>query len=116
MHERKVELKAALQWISDLHDTLVDKFLEAYKKLPSSMDPDVATYVNGFCNWVRGNEAWSFEVFWPSLSLYHFLIHYVPQSERYFGKRGLEIQNSRVMELLPKGTGEPGNTGLVPKS
>jgi hypothetical protein len=38
------------------------------------------------------------------------------QSERYFGKKGLEIQQKRVVELLPKETGEPGNTGLIPKA
>lgn len=116
MEERKIGLQAALQWISDLHDALADEFLEAYKKLPSSIHPDVAAYADGLGNWVRGNDTWSFEVFGPLPSLDYYLIHYAPQSERYFGKRGLEIQNGRVVELLPKEIGKPGNTGLIPKA
>ena len=41
-------------------------------------------YVDGIGNWVRANDAWSFE------------------SQRYFGHKGLEIQASRVVELRPK--------------
>jgi hypothetical protein len=62
MNERKIGLHAALQWISELHDELADEFMVAYKKLPSSLDPDVATYADGLGNWVRGNDVWSFEV------------------------------------------------------
>ncbi|KAF9461959.1 terpenoid synthase [Collybia nuda] len=98
MNERKIGLHAALQWISNLHDRLAAEFLEAYKKLPSPINPDVATYVDGLGNWVRGNDVWSFE------------------SERYFGVRGLEIQNSRIVQLLPKEKGEQGNTGLIPST
>lgn len=65
MHERRLGLTQALEWISDLHDNLAEEFLDAYKRLPSSMDPEFATYVDGLGNWVRANDSWSFEVILP---------------------------------------------------
>ena len=66
MREHKCGLADAMEWISGLHDELVDKFLSTLKKLPSFGDPvldkKVATYVDGLGNWMRSNEAWSFEV------------------------------------------------------
>ena len=66
MHEQNYSLTDAMKWISNLHDELADKFLSTLKELPSFGDPvldkEVATYVGGLGNWVRSNEAWSFEV------------------------------------------------------
>ncbi|KAJ7121824.1 terpenoid synthase [Mycena crocata] len=88
MHALGLDLNAALLWISDLHDKLVDRFLHAYQQIPHFSDPEldaqVSEYVDGLGNWVRGNDVWSFE------------------SERYFGTKGLEIQATRVVKLLPK--------------
>ncbi|KAJ7112783.1 terpenoid synthase [Mycena crocata] len=88
MHALDLNLNAALMWISDLHDKLVDQFLTAYKWVPRFNNPDldaqVLEYVDGLGNWVRGNDVWSFE------------------SERYFGTKGPEIQATRVVTLLPK--------------
>lgn len=44
-------------------------------------------YVDGLGQWVRGNDDWTFE------------------SHRYFGDKGLEIQKTRLMTLLPASNG-----------
>ncbi|CAL1709814.1 unnamed protein product [Somion occarium] len=93
MHERKCGLHGALKWISKLHDDLVSKFLSALEEIPSfgnsALDEEVSIYADGLGNWVRANDSWSFE------------------SERYFGKQGLVIQKTRVVDLLPRETGRP---------
>ncbi|KAJ7783943.1 terpenoid synthase [Mycena maculata] len=88
MRSLHLDLAGALEWISDLHDSIVEKFLLAFSQVPHYTDPkldrQVTQFIHGIGNWVRANEVWSFE------------------SERYFGKRGREIQVTRMVELLPK--------------
>ena len=87
MHQFNTDLTGAMRWISELHDGLVAQFLENFHKLPSwgpKIDEQLARYVDGLGNWVRANDAWSFE------------------SERYFGRKGLDIQKSRHVTLLSK--------------
>ncbi|KAJ6465600.1 terpenoid synthase [Mycena vitilis] len=88
MHSLNVDLARALQWISDLHDRVVETFLLHFSQVPHYSDPEldrqVSDFIHGIGNWVRANEVWSFE------------------SERYFGQRGKEIQETRMVELLPK--------------
>ncbi|KZV79064.1 terpenoid synthase [Exidia glandulosa HHB12029] len=73
-------LDRALQWIAEQHDELVAEFLETKDSVP----PELAKYVDGLGNWVRANDAWSFE------------------SQRYFGKGGLDVMSKREVILLPK--------------
>ncbi|KAF9038910.1 terpenoid synthase [Hymenopellis radicata] len=90
MHQLDLDLHGALQWISNLHDDLVAKFLEAWNHIPvygGPLDFEVRTYTEGLGNWVRANDQWSFE------------------SERYFGKQGMVILESRKDVLLPKQPG-----------
>ncbi|KAH6653407.1 hypothetical protein BKA67DRAFT_647314 [Truncatella angustata] len=47
------------------------------------VDLDIQIYVDGIAQWVGANVQWSFE------------------SKRYFSKLGLEIKESRILELLP---------------
>ncbi|KAK7688467.1 Delta(6)-protoilludene synthase [Cerrena zonata] len=102
MHERNCNLNTALEWISGLHDRLVEIFLSTFKTVPSfgnhDLDKQVSTYIDGLGNWVRANDTWSFE------------------SERYFGKKGLEIQESRLVEVLPKEVGESAYIYVNPKA
>ncbi|KAI0922944.1 terpene cyclase [Taiwanofungus camphoratus] len=89
MHEFQTDVQSAINWISDLHGSLVSQFLDKWKEIPTFGDPianEVHTYVDGLGNWVRANDSWSFE------------------SERYFGKHGLEIQGTRP-ELCGMETG-----------
>nr|BDI63096.1 sesquiterpene synthase [Collybia nuda] len=86
-HEMKFSLERSFHWISVLHDDLVERFLRVWRDIPTfggPIDREVRTYVDGLGNWVRANDQWSFE------------------SERYFGKMGLEIMQTRRVKLLPK--------------
>ncbi|KAJ3934533.1 MAG: terpenoid synthase [Lentinula lateritia] len=89
MNSMSLNLDNALLWISNLHDILVDWFVETYDtiraELPMLKESDAAVaYINGLGNWVRANDCWSFE------------------SERYFGQKGAGIQSTRIVELLPR--------------
>ncbi|KAJ7459414.1 terpenoid synthase [Mycena galericulata] len=87
MAQFHLDLEGALQWISMLHDTLIARFFLDARRIPcwgEQLDPQVAVYIEGLGNWVRANDCWSFE------------------SQRYFGKDGLKIQEHRIIELLPK--------------
>ena len=61
----------------DIYENKIPKFGEP-------VDTELAQYVDGIGNFVRGNLDWSFEC------------------ERYFGKKGKEIQKTRWVTLLPK--------------
>ncbi|KAJ7664100.1 isoprenoid synthase domain-containing protein [Mycena rosella] len=64
MHKYHMDVQQAVNWISDLHDRVVEEFLAAWEKLPTFRDPvdrEIRTYVDGVANWVRENDAWSFE-------------------------------------------------------
>ncbi|KAJ6483194.1 terpenoid synthase [Mycena sanguinolenta] len=88
MRTENLNLMDTLDRISSLHDSLVEKFLNAFHQVPhyndSELNRQVAQFVDGLGNRVRGCDSWSFE------------------SERYFGKRGREVQATRRVELLPK--------------
>ena len=66
LRQHRCNLTKALEWISDLHDSIADSFLSVMKSVPSFGDPlvdeQVATYIDGLGNWIKANEAWSFEV------------------------------------------------------
>ncbi|EJD08331.1 terpenoid synthase [Fomitiporia mediterranea MF3/22] len=87
MHELNVGLDAAMQWVLNFHRETEAKFLDAVKRVPSfgpEIDRQVKHCVNGLANWPRGSDCWNFE------------------SGRYFGSKGLEVQKSREVALLPK--------------
>jgi len=87
MKETGVDLGGALNWVMTTYEQVLSKFEEQRRKLPSwgpAIDSEVKHYVDRMCVWIRGHDSWSFE------------------SERYFGAKGMEIQRSRTMQLLPK--------------
>lgn len=87
MHQYDTDIHGAMEWIANCHQQLLEKFLEMFEDLPEwtpEVDIQVARYVDGLGNWVRANDSWSFE------------------SQRYFGTKGLEIQETRVVTLFPK--------------
>ncbi|KAJ7509058.1 terpenoid synthase [Mycena galericulata] len=87
MVQFNLNLDGALSWISELHDSLVARFLLDAKDIPSwgpVLDPQVSLYIEGLGNWVRANDCWSFE------------------SQRYFGKDGLNVQRHRRLTLLER--------------
>ena len=87
MHHHGVTLPGALKHIELLHDELSDRVLTWHAQNVHTgvwkNNHEVSQYIEGIINWVRANDAWHFE------------------SQRYFGRRGREIQQSRVVELLP---------------
>lgn len=101
MHQFKLDPQAAMSYMSDLHHDIATQFLDEWNKIPTfggPLDLDVRTYCDGLGNWVRANDSWSFEVRFrillcAAIALTKF------QSERYFGKQGLEIQATRLIQL-----------------
>ncbi|KAI0291779.1 terpenoid synthase [Multifurca ochricompacta] len=88
MHQNKTDVRGAMNWVYECHKELEEKFMDIYEnKIPKfgePVDEQLAQYVDGIGNWVRANDQWGFE------------------NERYFGKKGLEIQRTRWVTLLPK--------------
>ena len=89
--EENLSLQDAMSLIHAHISTLEERFLaiqaEVWSQRQQSSEPadtSLLAYIDGIGNWVRANDAWSFE------------------SQRYFGPKGLEIQACRVVELQPK--------------
>jgi len=90
MHQYGLELQPAVDFVGEMCKRSIDRFVEAQKALPSwgeKIDKDVQVYVQGLADWIVGSLHWSFE------------------TERYFGKKGMEVKRTRVVELLPKRVG-----------
>ncbi|KAI0284089.1 terpenoid synthase [Russula brevipes] len=88
MYHNKTDIQGAIDWVHNYHKELEAKFMDIYEnKIPKfgePVDTELAQYVDGIGHWVRGIEQWYFE------------------SERHFGKSGLEIQKTRWVTLSPK--------------
>lgn len=87
MKEYRVDLQAALYWLSGYATKTISKFLTDKRKLPL-WGPDVDVAVHEFFErvgrCVRGYDAWSYE------------------TNRYYGKSGLKIQETRKIMLQPR--------------
>lgn len=86
MHHHGMTLQEAVDFVGDLCEKTFDRFTEDRARLPSwgpEVDAQVQVYVQGLADWIVGILHWSFD------------------SERYFGKKGLEIKKSRVIDLAP---------------
>jgi len=99
MHENKTDVQGATNWVYDYHKKAQARFMDLYEnqipKFGEPVDSELVRYVDGMANWVRANHQWSFE------------------SERYFGKRGPEIEKTRWVNLLPKEHPSPDYVGPV---
>ncbi|KAF9530787.1 terpenoid synthase [Crepidotus variabilis] len=90
MKEQGVNVQGAINWLERYAAGVHAGFLENVAQMPSwgeQTDKKVKTYIDGLAQWIRGNDDWTFE------------------SGRYFGSKGLEIQKTRVMTLLPPSRG-----------
>jgi hypothetical protein len=90
MSEKGIDLDGALDWVAEYHEQILSGFQAQYRELPSwgpAIDLRVKTYVEGLAHFVRGIDCWAFE------------------TERYFGTKGREIQERRIVHLLPKAEG-----------
>ncbi|KAF8151498.1 terpenoid synthase [Crassisporium funariophilum] len=90
MNEQNLNVQGAIDWLQRYAADVHTGFLANVENIPSwgaDVDRRVKMYIDGLAQWVRGNDDWTFE------------------SGRYFGNKGLEIQKSRVMNLLPPSSG-----------
>jgi hypothetical protein len=90
MREHNLDIQGAVDWLEKYALGVHEAFLENVAKMPSwgqDVDKRVKMYVDGLAQWIRGNDDWTFE------------------SGRYFGDKGLEIQKTRIMSLLPTAKG-----------
>lgn len=88
MHQHKSDIQGAMNWVYEYHKELEAKFMNLYEnKIPKfgePVDAQLVQYVDGIASWVRANYQWGFE------------------TERYFGKKGPEVEETRWVTLLPK--------------
>ena len=87
MAQEGVELQCAMDFVGSMCEQSINRFVADRAKLPSwgaDIDEQVAIYVDGLADWIVGTLHWSFE------------------SDRYFGKAGFEVKNTRVVRLLPR--------------
>ncbi|KAK7021182.1 isoprenoid synthase domain-containing protein [Favolaschia claudopus] len=91
MVNEHTDIAGGIQWISDYHDEIVERFLRVREDVinqngfPSwgtDIDDQVAKYIDGLGQWIRGHDEWNFG------------------SGRYFGDRGLEVQKTRVVAIV----------------
>lgn len=98
IQEHEMNVPEAMQWLEDFGRHRVNTFLDGFEELPSwgpEIDRDVQKYIESIGYLVRGADAWSYE------------------SERYWGKKGLEVQQTRVVTLFPEA--EESQEGLLTK-
>lgn len=98
MYHHGMTLQEAVDFVGDLCKKSIDRFTQDRASLPSwghEIDVQVQVYVQGLADWIVGSLRWSFD------------------SERYFKKKGLQIKESRVVELTPVRVKNP---AVSPKS
>lgn len=86
MQEKQVGLQAAVDLVGEHFSTLMARFQEDVKRIPTwgpRVDASVAAYVAAMEHWVVGNLVWSFE------------------TQRYFGPGHAEVKRTRVVRLRP---------------
>ena len=92
MHHHGMALQEAVDFVGDLCKKSIDRFMEDRARIPSwgpEIDVQVQAYVQGLADWIVGSLHWSFD------------------SERYFGKEGLQVKKNRIVELAPVRISEP---------
>ncbi|OJT11997.1 Delta(6)-protoilludene synthase, partial [Trametes pubescens] len=88
MHEKHLDLDAAVAWVVAEHAKRVDRALALWREVPSLMfdsadtEKAVAVYLDHLIHWPRVNECFTFE------------------SGRYFRKDGPRVKWERVVELV----------------
>ncbi|KAK8011931.1 DAHP synthase-like protein [Apiospora arundinis] len=87
MHQFGLDVQDAFDYSGELNKMKMERFYALYGHLPRWMGPvdlEVQRFVDGMAQCVSAVMHWSYE------------------SERYFGKRGMAIKESRTLSLLPK--------------
>lgn len=87
MVQEGLDLQSAIDFVGRMCEQSINRFVADRANLPSwgpEIDRQVAIYVDGLADWIVGSLHWSFE------------------SERYFGKAGLEVKSTRAVKLLSR--------------
>lgn len=87
MAHHGLDLQGAADRVGDMWRQAVEGFCTNKMKVPSwgpKIDEDVAKYIQGLEDWIVGGVEWSFS------------------SERYFGKEGPSIKQTRLVTLMEK--------------
>ncbi|KAH8651060.1 isoprenoid synthase domain-containing protein [Xylariales sp. PMI_506] len=87
MKHYQLNVQEAMDKAGELADQKISRFYYLYPRVPRYVGPvdlDVQLLIDGMAQCASGVLHWSYE------------------SQRYFGKRGLEIKQSRRLRLLPK--------------
>lgn len=87
MVELGLDRSGAMVWAARYHTEVEKRFTDGLAKVPSwgpSTDVLVKEYLDGMATWARANHSWSYE------------------TQRYLGTRGLEIQRTGLVPLLPR--------------
>jgi hypothetical protein len=105
MLELGLDRGGAIAWAAHYHAELQKRFIDGLAKIPSwgtSVDALVKEYVDGMAIWPRADTCWSYE----GQRSYELIVGMNRQLTRllcrYFGTRGPEIQQTRLVPLLPK--------------
>ncbi|KAG2065292.1 terpenoid synthase [Suillus decipiens] len=86
MLELGLDRSGAMAWAARYHAQVEKRFIDGLAQVPSlgTCTDLLVKYFDGIATWARANHCWSYE------------------GQRYFGTRGAEIQQSRLVPLLPK--------------
>ena len=83
-----MKLQEAVDSVGKLCKNTIDAFVLNIERIPDFGDErvnrEVKLYVQGLQDWIVGSLHWSFE------------------TERYFGKDGQKVKETRIVPLLPK--------------
>lgn len=91
MNQFGYTIDEAMKWAAEYHKEVETRFLDGMKQVPSfgpDVDPQLQQFIQAIALWPRSNDCWSFE------------------SGRYFGSKGLEIQKTRIVPVMPKVVGD----------
>jgi len=83
-----MNLQEAVDKVGELCKNTIDAFISNLERIPDFEDErvnrEVKLYAQGLQDWIVGSLHWSFE------------------TERYFGKDGQKVKETRIVNLLPK--------------
>ena len=112
MHHQSLALQSAVDVVGELCKQSIDRFIEDRAALSelsptwgAKIDREVSVYVEGLASWIVGSLHWSGFIFIHFHPFFSFLTRANDrsfESERYFGRSGMEIKKTRVVHLLPK--------------
>ncbi|KAI0746249.1 terpenoid synthase [Daedaleopsis nitida] len=91
MREYGLDLDGAANWVAEQYKAQAEHALAIWPEAlalcasyPKVVGEELAVYIDHIMNWPRANDCWSYE------------------GGRYFGKTGLTVQKSGIVELSPK--------------